>query len=204
MSDRTVHVVDDDVAVRDSMAFLLAAGRGWRVETWEDGVSFLAALPDVPPGCVLLDLHMPGLSGLEVQARLIEIGSPLPLIILTGQAEVGLAVRAMKAGAVDFIEKPLVNSELFDALEAGFRRLEAPDAGRHADAISLVARLSPRERQVLEELLAGRQNKVIAYRLGLSPRTVELHRAHMMDRLGVRSLSAAVRLALAAGLDPAS
>lgn len=204
MTGRTVLIVDDDLGIRESLTFLLGDVRGWQVLTWADGASFLRALPDIPVGCVLLDLHMPVLGGLEVQARLNEAGVSLPLIILTGQAEVGLAVRAMKAGAIDFIEKPFEEAELLDALETGFRRIEEQDTTREADAIALVARLSPRERQVLAELLAGRQNKVIAYRLGLSPRTVELHRAHMMDRLGVRSLSAAIRLALAAGLDPAS
>lgn len=205
MTGRLVHVVDDDQGIRESLSFLLGASHGYEVETHESGLLFLDRLPTLTPGCVLLDIHMPGINGLEVQEQLNTRDCVMPVILLTGRADVGLAVRAMKAGAFDFIEKPIDDGPLVAAIEAAFAELDAlvEREARSREAVALVERLTPRERDVLEQLLAGHANKVIAYNLGLSARTVEIHRANMMDRLGVRSLSEAIRLAVAAGVAPA-
>lgn len=188
--------------MRDSLAFVLEAAGAYRAVLHVSGVDFLARYEDQPFGCILLDINMPGLNGLEVQQRLNSLGSTMPLIVLTGYAEVGQAVQAMKAGARDFIEKPFDPALLFAALDAALGAALGPSAQDETArrAREAVDRLSPRERDVLAGLLQGHPNKVIAFHLGLSPRTVEIHRANMMHRLGVRSLSDAVRVGLAAGL----
>lgn len=205
MTGRLVHVVDDDQGMRESLSFLLGTSHGFEVETHGSGLVFLGRLPTLRPGCVLLDIHMPDINGLEVQEQLNARDCSMPVILLTGRADVGLAVRAMKAGAFDFIEKPIDDGPLVAAIEAAFAELDAlaERETRTREAVALVERLTPRERDVLEQLLAGHANKMIAYNLGLSARTVEIHRANMMDRLGVRSLSEAIRLAVAAGVTPA-
>jgi two-component system, LuxR family, response regulator FixJ len=201
--DGTVHIVDDDAAVRRSLERLLDSA-GYATVAYQSGVAFLDAAAGLSSGCVLLDLWMPGMDGLELQARLNERGSRLPLVMMTGHGDVQTAVRAMKAGAVDFIEKPFSDATLLGAIEAA---LTGARRGTHdrvaAEAAVRVAALSPRERDVLDALVAGRPNKVIAYDLGISVRTVEVHRARMLGRLGTHSLAEAVRLVVMAALAPA-
>jgi two-component system, LuxR family, response regulator FixJ len=196
---RLVHLVDDDEAIRRSAGFMLKTA-GLHVRTYESGVEFLKCVPNLEPGCILLDIRMPGMDGLEVQEALKAKGVALPVIIMTGHGDVSLAVQAMKAGAVDFIEKPFEKAVLLSAIEQGVERLKRSHAGRErADeaAVRLQA-LTPREREVLDGLAKGLPNKTIAYDLGISPRTVEIHRANLMTKLEVRSLSEALRLAFAA------
>jgi two-component system, LuxR family, response regulator FixJ len=198
--ERTVHIVDDDWAVRRSLERLLGSA-GLKTVSYEGGPSFLDTAAGLADGCVLLDLRMPGMDGLELQARLVKLGVPLPVIVITGQGDVQSAVRAMKAGAVDFIEKPYGDEALLATVEAALARPSRTDRqGEAADARRRVAALSPREHEVLDALVAGKSNKVIAYDLGISVRTVEVHRARMMERLGVRQLAEAIRIAVMAGL----
>lgn len=202
MSDRKlVHIVDDEDAIRRSASFMLKTS-GYAVETWPSGTAFLKEIRHVPEGCVLLDVRMPEMDGLEVQQALLERGVTMPVIVLTGHADVSIAVRAMKAGAVDFLEKPFEKAVLLAAIETAFARMASADgaAARAAEADVILAVLTPREREVLEGLAQGLPNKTIAYDLGISPRTVEVHRANLMAKLDVRSLSDALRLAFAAGL----
>jgi two-component system response regulator FixJ len=198
--ERTVYVVDDDAGVRRSLERLLDAA-GFRVISYETPAAFLAAAPGLSAGCALLDIRMPDMDGLELQARLLELGIALPVVVMTGQGDVQSAVRAMKAGAADFIEKPFSDYTFLAAIEAALARAKPSDRTQETtDAVRLIATLSPREREVLDALVAGRPNKVIAFDLGLSVRTVEVHRARMMDRLGVRQLAEAIRLAVMAKL----
>ncbi|MDB5736687.1 MAG: fixJ [Sphingomonas bacterium] len=202
MTDRrTIHLVDDDEAIRRSIGFLLKTS-GFDVIAYPSGVDFLAAAGSAIPGCVLLDIRMPDIDGLEVQRRLHDRGISLPVVVLTGHGDVTLAVRAIKAGAVDFLEKPFEKIALLAAIEDAFQRLE--DAGRvqvdAGEAAVRLAALTPRERDVLEGLVRGQPNKITAYELGISTRTVEVHRANLMQKLKVRSLSDVLRLSFAAGL----
>jgi two-component system response regulator FixJ len=202
-AEPTVHIVDDDGAVRRSLECLLHAA-GFRSTAYETALSFLDAAPGVSAGCILLDVRMPEIDGLELQARLNRLGSFLPVIVLTGGGEVEDAVRAMKAGAVDFIEKPFDDERLLGAIEEALTISERSARNREAaEAAKRIGTLSRRERQVLDALSAGRPNKVIAYDLGISVRTVEVHRARMLERLGIRSLAEAIRLAVLATLAPA-
>jgi two-component system response regulator FixJ len=173
---------------------------GYDVRTYERGVALLNGAPHLEPGCVLLDIRMPGMDGLEVQKALRDKGVTLPVIIMTGHGDVSLAVQAMKAGAVDFIEKPFEKAVLLSAIEHGVERLRksAAEFDRADEAAVRLQALTPREREVLDGLAKGLPNKTIAYDLGISPRTVEIHRANVMSKLGVRSLSEALRLAFAA------
>jgi len=198
---RLVHLVDDDEAVRRSASFLLRTSR-YLVKTYASGVEFLALGKDIAPGCILLDVRMPEMDGLEVQAALKERGVLLPVIVMTGHGDVNVAVQAMKAGAVDFIEKPFEKAVLLGAIEEGFARIEQAGRGRaRADeAKARLEALTPREADVLQGLVRGHPNKTIAYDLAISPRTVEIHRANLMTKLGVASLSEALRIAFAAGL----
>jgi two-component system response regulator FixJ len=200
-SKRLIHIVDDEDAIRRSAGFMLKTS-GYAVEAWPSGVAFLQKIRHIEPGCILLDVRMPEMDGLEVQQALAERGVTMPVIVLTGHGDVSIAVRAMKAGAVDFIEKPFEKSVLIAAIETAFDRLEdtATRTTRASDAAVLLAALTPRERDVLEGLAQGQPNKTIAYDLGISPRTVEVHRANLMAKLEVRSLSDALRIAFAAGL----
>lgn len=202
MSDeelRLIHLVDDDEAIRRSVGFALKTS-GFHVRAYESGVEFLKSAPHLERGCILLDIRMPGMDGLEVQAALREKGITLPVIIMTGHGDVTLAVQAMKAGAVDFIEKPFEKTVLLGAIEHGIERLKrsAADVDRADEASVRLQALSAREREVLDGLAKGLPNKTIAYDLGISPRTVEIHRANVMSKLGVRSLSEALRIAFAA------
>ena len=196
---RMVHLVDDDASVRRSVGFMLKTS-GYQVEAYESGVDLLKNGSRLGQGCILLDIRMPGMDGLEVQQALQEKGVGLPVIIMTGHGDVGLAVKAMKAGAVDFIEKPFEKEALLSSLDEGFRRLSRKEAthDRRMDAEVRLQALTPRERDVLDGLAEGLPNKTIAFDLGISPRTVEIHRANLMSKLQVRSLSEALRVAFAA------
>ena len=196
--DKIVHLVDDDDSIRRSVGFMLKTS-GFRVYSYASGAELLKEAKTLEPGCILLDIRMPDMDGLEVQQALHDRGVPLPVIIMTGHGDVPLSVRAMKAGAVDFIEKPFDREVLLSAMDTAFAVLRRSDSGRgraKAAAVRLQA-LTPREREVLDGLAEGLPNKTIAYDLGISPRTVEIHRANLMTKLGVRSLSEALRLAFA-------
>jgi two-component system response regulator FixJ len=199
-SERFIYVVDDDPAIRRSLERLLGAV-GFQVVSYATPKAFLDIAGSLLGGCVLLDLRMPEMDGLEAQARLLLTNPDLPVIVVTAQGDVKTAVRAMKAGASDFIEKPYSDDALIEAIEFALRTSAAE--GRTNDiamAAALIDTLSPRERQVLEALVAGQQNKVIAFDLGISVRTVEVHRSRMMDRLGVHQIAEAVRLSVLASL----
>lgn len=201
MAERHVHIVDDDEAIRRSVAFMLKTS-GYKVDSWPSGVAFLKDVRQVEPGCILLDVRMPEMDGLEVQAELAQRGIALPVVIVTGHGDIAIAVRAMKAGAVDFVEKPFHKDTLLAAIELGLERLASVGdrAARAAEARTILAALTARERQVLEGLTQGLPNKAIAFDLGISPRTVEVHRANLMAKLDVHSLSDALRIAFAAGI----
>ncbi len=198
---RLIHIVDDEDSVRRSASFMLKTS-GFTVQTWPSGVAFLKEVRHVEAGCILLDVRMPEMDGLTVQQTLHERGVTMPVIILTGHGDISIAVRAMKAGAVDFIEKPFEKEVLLAAIDAAFERLHASGevSARAEEAAVVLGALSPREREVLEGLAQGLPNKTIAYDLGISARTVEVHRANVMTKLGARSLSDALRIAFAAGL----
>lgn len=202
MSDKAlVHIIDDEDSVRRGASFFLKTS-GYAVRTWESGVSFLKEVRHAEPGCILLDIRMPEMDGLEVQQQLNERGVTMPVIVLTGHGDVGIAVKAMKAGAIDFLEKPFDTDALHDAIRRAFEQLtsEKNVMARAAEAEVVLGALSDRERQVLEGLAQGYPNKTIAYDLGISPRTVEVHRANIMTKLRARSLSEALRIAFAAGM----
>ena len=203
--DQCVYIVDDDEAVRDSLSVLLES-KGYAVKSFVSAPEFLSAAPLLPVGCLIVDIRMPEMDGLELQQHLTDRSLDFPLIVITGHGDVPLAVRAMKAGAVDFIEKPFASEAILSSLEAALSRLTTPseeDPARAAASAKL-ALLSSREIQVLQGLLAGLPNKTIAYDLEISPRTVEIHRARVMAKMGARSLSELIRLALAAGVHPSS
>ena len=192
-----VHVIDDDADVRQSLSFLLGTA-GLAVRVHESAVAFLKVLPDIENGCVVTDVRMPGMDGIELQRRLKAEKSTLPVIVMTGHGDIALAVEAMKAGAVDFIEKPFDDEVLLRAIKAALakvRRREEADAAQSAVRGRLKL-LSERERQVLDGLVAGKPNKIIAYELGISPRTVEIYRANVMTKMQADSLSSLVRMAL--------
>ena len=197
--EKLVHIVDDDNSVRRSAAFMLKHA-GYRVESHVSGVAFLKAAKQAERGCVLLDVRMPEMDGLEVQQEMVKRGIDMPVVILTGHGDVGVAVKAMRAGAVNFIEKPYEKEALLSAIDEAYGRL---DRGHDKDlkageARVRLASLTGRERDVLGGLVAGNPNKTIAYDLGISPRTVEIYRANMMEKLRVRSLSEALRIAFIA------
>lgn len=197
---RTVHLVDDDDAIRRSVGFMLRTS-GFAVESHSSGVHLLKQ-KELAQGCILLDIRMPEMDGLEVQRALLERGVTLPVVVMTGHGDISIAVQAMKAGAVEFIEKPFEKAVLLAAVEEGFARLDRSDRKlvRAEEAAVRLQVLTLREREVLEGLAKGFPNKTIAYDLGISPRTVEIHRANLMTKLGVSSLSEALRIAFSAGL----
>ena len=201
MDKRTLHLVDDDEAIRHSASFMLRHA-GFVVKTYKDGVTFLGEVKPQDRGCILLDVRMPVMDGLAVQAALNERGVEMPVIILTGHGDVSVAVKAMKAGAVDFVEKPYEKQALLTSITNAFERLDnqASQALREREAQSRLAGLTGREREVLERLVDGMTNKRIAQDLSISARTVEIHRANLMDKLQADSLSAALKTAFAAGL----
>ena len=198
-AQRLVHLVDDDDAIRRSVGFMLKTS-GFHVRTYDSGVDLLKSVATLEGGCILLDIRMPGMDGLEVQKALSDKGVTLPVIIMTGHGDVSLAVEAMKAGAIDFIEKPFEKAVLLGAIEQAIERLKKSTVHREraGEAAVRLQALTPRERDVLDGLAKGLPNKTIAYDLGISPRTVEIHRANLMTKLGVRSLSEALRIAFAA------
>lgn len=202
MSDnRVVHLVDDEDAIRKSVGFVLSRA-GYKVQPYGSGVEFLKLAKAAPKGCVLLDVRMPEMDGLQVQATMADRGIDMPVIVLTGHGDVTIAVQAMKAGAVEFLEKPFEKAALLAALERAFARLERKDNREleEREARTRIAALTPREREILDGLAKGYPNKTIAYDLGCSSRTVEVHRASLMLKLDVHSLSDLLRIAFAAGL----
>ena len=200
---RMVYVIDDEEPVRDSVAFLLEA-RELSVQSFPSADAFLAATPSLGPGCVLTDMQMPGTDGLALLRQIKERNLPWPVVVMTAHGEVSLAVQALKAGASDFIEKPFPGDVLIEAVLSALQAAEETreQATDRAEIDSRIAMLTPREREVFAELVAGNQNKVIAYNLGMSPRTVEVHRARVMEKMGARNLSALVRMAVAASVAP--
>jgi len=200
----TIYIVVDDEAVRDSLDLLLASV-GHHTRTYASGAAFLSALEADGAGVAVVDVRMPEMDGLAVQRRLNELGQRLPVVLITGHGDVPMAVAAMKAGAVDFVEKPFTDEAIIDAGDRALARTGG-NAGQPdlAAASERLASLTPREYEVLTELVAGHANKVIAHHLSISPRTVEIHRARVMDKMGARSLSQLIRQALAVGIDPPS
>jgi two-component system response regulator FixJ len=199
MSDKTViHVIDDDAAMRDSLAFLLDVN-GFAPKVHESATAFLGGVDLASLACVISDIRMPGMNGIELVRKLKGAGSSCPVILITGHGDVALAVEAMKAGAADFIEKPFDDDALLGAIRVALQALQGDNAAKKA-AEARLADLSPRERDVLQGLVAGKINKVIAHDLSISPRTVEVYRANLMAKTGARSMSELMRIALAAGL----
>jgi two-component system response regulator FixJ len=198
-AEPVIHVIDDDEAVRDSLGFLLEAAN-LTVKTYDSATRFLAQLPGVEPGCIVTDIRMPEMTGLELTHRLNALGVRLPVIVITGHADVALAVEAMRAGVADFIEKPFDDKTMLAALHGALNRGQdqrEPSAERGVFAQRL-ASLSMRERQVLDGLVAGQSNKTVALALAISPRTVEVYRANLMSKMKAESLSELVRMALIA------
>lgn len=192
-----VHIVDDDEAVRRSLAFMLSSA-GLAVRVYESAGAFLDGLADMQGGCLITDIRMPEMSGIELLHRLKERAPCLPAIVITGHGDVKLAVEAMKAGAIDFIEKPFDEEAILDAVKAALEQGGGETDGDRAAVTTRIASLSERERQVLEGLIAGQANKVIANALGISPRTVEVYRANLMAKMQARSLSELIRMAILA------
>ena len=202
MADRgKVYVIDDDEAMRDSLNFLLDSAN-FNVTLFETALRFLEALPGLTFGCVVSDVRMPGLDGIELLKRMKADQSRFPIVIMTGHGDVPLAVEAMKQGAVDFLEKPFEDDRLIGMIEAAIRQAE-PSLKSEAltqDIAARIASLSPRERQVMNGLIAGLSNKLIARDYDISPRTIEVYRANVMTKMQANSLSELVRLAMRAGL----
>jgi two-component system response regulator FixJ len=200
-ASKLVHVIDDDDALRDSLRFLLASAK-FDVETYESATAFLAALPRIKGGCIVTDVRMPRLSGIELLRRLKSMSIDLPVIVMTGHGDIALAVDAMKEGAIEFLEKPFDDEVLLKAVGVALDRY-GKEAKKDAEKMQIRERLdslSQREREVLEGLIAGHPNKVIASDLKISPRTVEIYRAHVMTKMNADSLSDLVRMSLLMGL----
>jgi len=196
-----IYVIDDDDAVRHSLEFLLKTA-GISVRSFESAAAFLDIMPQIRSGCVVTDVRMPGITGIELLSRVKKINPDLPVIVATGHGDIALAVEAMKIGAVDFLEKPFDDNQLLAAIRSALDR--GADTGKRKAAIAEVneklAALSNRERQVLEGLVAGKANKNIAFDLGISPRTVEIYRANVMTKMTASSLSDLVRMAMMADI----
>jgi len=196
-----VHVIDDDDASRQSLAFLLQAAQ-LDVRTYASAAVFLDLAPNVGWSCIITDVRMPGMSGIELLRRLKELDVDVPVIVITGHGDVPLAVEAMKIGAADFLEKPFDDDVLLASVRSALDRRDGDRRrqGERAEIDGRLATLSPRERDVLSGLVSGRANKQIAYDLGISPRTVEIYRANLMNKMQAGSLSELVRMALIAGM----
>jgi two-component system, LuxR family, response regulator FixJ len=197
--ESTVHVIDDDEAIRDSLTFLLRTAR-LDVQSYPSAMAFLEALPEANLSCVITDVRMPGMSGIDLLRRLRERKISVPVIVITGHGDIPLAVEAMRIGAVDFLEKPFDDEVLIASVKTALRQKEG-EAKRHGERAEIegrLAALSKRERDVLGGLVAGRANKQIAFDLGISPRTVEIYRANLMSKMQAGSLSDLVRMALIA------
>lgn len=200
-----VHIIDDEFAVRDSLEKLVGCA-GFRVRTYDGSRTFFEAFRPESTGCVIVDMRMQGMSGLEIQEKIANRDHAIPVIIITGNPDFRSAVAALKRGAVDFLEKPVDPNVLIEFVEKAMskRDYELEKREKLAQAQARFGVLTPRERDVLRHLLIGRPNKIIARELGLSPRTVEIHRARVMEKTGAGSLPRLVRMALAAGMDPES
>lgn len=195
--ESTVHVIDDDEALRDSLTFLLRTAR-LDVLSYPSATAFLEALPEANLSCVITDVRMPGMSGIDLLRRLRERKISVPVIVITGHGDIPLAVEAMRIGAIDFLEKPFDDEVLIASVKTALRQKEG-EARRHGERAEIegrLAALSNRERDVLGGLVAGRANKQIAFDLGISPRTVEIYRANLMSKMQAGSLSDLVRMAL--------
>jgi two-component system response regulator FixJ len=202
IADYTVHIVDDEEPVRKSLAFLLTMA-GFTVRVHESATTFVEAAPSIRNGCLVTDLRMPDMSGVELLRKLGALSAHIPSIVITGHGDVPMAVAAMKAGALDFIEKPFEDEVLIEAIKRAAAKLSSEPGGEDVAAIrTRLERLSEREREVLSGVVAGLPNKTIAYDLDISPRTVEVHRANVMSKMEARSLPELVRMALAAGFGP--
>jgi two-component system response regulator FixJ len=191
-----VHVVDDDAAIRDSLEFMLGSA-GFSARTYQAAADLLARVEELEPGCIITDVRMPGMNGLELVAKLKALRVPHAVVVLTGHADVPLAVEAMKAGVTDFLEKPFEVETLLKAVRNALQ--SRPDIGRQKERAELTERLSQltaREREVFDAIVQGHSNKAAASRLGISPRTVEIYRAHVMAKMQAHSLSELVRMAL--------
>ena len=196
-----IYVIDDDDAVRQSLEFLLKTA-GYAVRGFESAKAFLEILPELKSGCIITDVRMPEISGIDLLRNVKDHGADIPVIVITGHGDISLAVEAMKLGAVDFLEKPFDDDQLLDALKSTLSR-DADKAEQKAELSEIhnkLAALSNRERQVLDGLVAGKANKVIAFDLGISPRTVEIYRANLMTKMAANSLSDLVRMAMTAGI----
>ena len=198
MTDAVVYVVDDDEGARESLAFLLESA-DLHVETFASAPAFLAALPDARTGCVITDVRMPEMSGQELVSRLAALDVRLPVIMITGHGDIPMAVEAMRSGVIDFIEKPFSESRILDALKRALSTISEVPAvsGDRAQVLQRLETLSERERQVLDGVVGGHPNKVIARDLGISPRTVEIYRAKLMTKMHADNLAALVRMTLA-------
>jgi len=202
MSKGCVYIVDDDFAMRDSLEMLLAS-QDYETKLFRDGNEFLQAAPFLPFGVVVVDLQMPGMDGLEMLDRLKARKISFPVVVITGFGNITVAVKAMRAGAIDFVEKPFSEKTILASMELAFASPNALSEGDiKREVVQRLTRLSRREHEVMTRLVAGNSNKVAALNLGLSPRTVEIHRARVMEKMQARSLSELVRLAIAAGINP--
>jgi two-component system response regulator FixJ len=199
-TDGVVHVIDDDEAMRESLAFLFKTAKV-KAEVYDGADSFLKRLPQPSGGCVVTDVRMPGMSGIDLLKRLRELKNPIPVIVITGHGDIPLAVEAMKWGASDFLEKPFDDELLLAAVRSAMAD-QAADQEVMAQRSAIqqrLTKLSARERQVLDGLIAGHPNKTIAYDLGISPRTIEIYRANVMTKMEAQSLSELVRMAIVVG-----
>ncbi|WP_456717118.1 response regulator FixJ [Bradyrhizobium sp. USDA 4353] len=201
MADKAkVYVIDDDDAMRDSLNFLLDSS-GFDVTLFENAQVFLDRLPALGFGCIVSDVRMPGIDGIELLKRMKANGSSFPILVMTGHGDVPLAVEAMKLGAIDFLEKPFEDERLVAMIETAIQQAEPAAKNEQVtqDILARIASLSPRERQVMDGLMAGLSNKLIAREYDISPRTIEVYRANVMTKMGANSLSELVRLAMRAG-----
>jgi two-component system, LuxR family, response regulator FixJ len=199
--DAVIYVIDDDEAVRQSLEFLLKTA-GLTVRGFDSAKAFIEVLPQIRSGCIITDVRMPGITGIDLLRKVKELGLDVPVIVITGHGDISLAVEAMKIGAVDFLEKPFDDDTLLASVRGSLSR-SADQVQRNAELSQIndrLAALSNRERQVLDGLVAGKANKVIAFDLGISPRTVEIYRANLMTKMAANSLSDLVRMAMTAGI----
>lgn len=201
MADSIVHIIDDDAAVRDSLAFLLGTA-AIKSRQHESAIEFLSSFKVEEAGCIITDMRMPGMDGLELLRKLQDAKNPVPVIVVTGHGDISLAVEAMKAGASDFLEKPFDQDAVLSSVRSALNRRQRDDSqtAEQAAVAQRFATLSPREKQVLEGLVAGLPNKTIAYDLAISARTVEVYRANVMTKMEANSLADLVRMTLTANL----